>query len=263
MKRLLACLPLFAALALPTAATPPPSARGADLVQRLGQRLPLDTPLRAAPGRPTTLRAAMHGKPLLLALGYYRCPRLCDLVMDGMAEAMAGQRLRPGRDFAAAFVSIDPREGPADAETQRAVLARRHPDAALAQWQLYTATRPAVDRLAAALGYRYAYEPELGQYAHPAALVVIAPDGTIVQYLYGVQYQPEALRLALVQASRGQVGSLLDQLVLLCCAYDPHTGRYSLLIDRLLLAMAGLTVLAMAAWLLALHRRQHRREATP
>jgi protein SCO1/2 len=238
-------------------APPPP----ADLTQRagfeqhLGAEIPLDARFVDADGTPVDLRTLAGGKPLLLALGYYRCPNLCDVVLNGMVHTLARMDLEPGRDFQVAFVSIDPAETAADARHARTMLARMQPQARVPRWHFLAGDQGSIDALARAIGFRYFYDARLKQYAHAAGLVAITPDGKVAQYFFGVSWPPASLRLALVGASQGRLGNLVDRLVLLCCGYDPTTGRYSLAIGRTMQALGVAFVLALVGWLLWLRRR--------
>lgn len=245
----------LAACASRAPAPPPDLTQRAGFDQRLGARIPTDARFHDADGKSTDLRTLANGKPLLLALGYYRCPNLCDVVLNGMAHTLDGLDLQPGRDFEVAFVSIDPAETPADARHTRAMLARMHPAAHVPRWHFLTGDRASIGALAQAVGFRYFYDADLHQYAHAAGLVAITPDGRVAQYFFGVSWPPASLRLALVDASHGQLGSLIDRLVLLCCGYDPTTGRYSLAIGRTMQVLGVAFVLALALWLLWLRAR--------
>ncbi|HEV2540765.1 MAG TPA: SCO family protein [Frateuria sp.] len=243
--------------ALATQAPPPPPdiTQRAGFDQHLGAPLPMDTRFLDANGKPVDLRTLAGGKPLLLTLGYYRCPNLCDVVLNGMAHTLAKLDLAPGRDFAVAFVSIDPTETPADARHTQTMLERMHPDAHVPQWRFLTGDQASIGPLARAVGFRYFYDQKLHQYAHAAGLVAITPEGKVAQYFFGVSWPPASLRLALVGASQGRLGSLADRLVLLCCGYDPATGRYSLAIGRSMQALGVAFVLALACWLAWLRAR--------
>jgi protein SCO1/2 len=240
-----------------TRAPPPPAdiAQQVGLDQHLGAPIPLDARFMDADGQPIDLRALARGKPLLLALGYYRCPNLCDVVLNGMAHTLARLDLRPGRDFEVAFVSIDPAETPADARHARAMLARLQPQAQVPRWHFLTGDQTSIGALARAIGFRYFYDARLQQYAHAAGLVTITPEGKVAQYFFGVSWPPASLRLALVDASRGRLGNLVDRLVLLCCGYDPTTGRYSLAIGRTMQVLGVAFVLMLVLWLLWLKTR--------
>jgi protein SCO1/2 len=241
-------------------ATPPPAdldAR-AGFDQHLGATLPMAMQVTDQDGHGRTLGQLAHGeqpKPLLLAFGYYRCPNLCDLTLRGMEQAIATMPLDPAKDFHVLFLSIDPRESSADARDARSMLADMgkggRPDA----WTFATADARTIGSLTRSAGFRYFFDRPTGQYVHPAGLVVVTPDGRIAQYFFGVGYDAGALRLALVDASGGRLGSVIDRLVLLCCGYDPASGRYSLLISRLMMVLGSLFVLGMLVAGYRLRRR--------
>lgn len=254
LARLATAWLMFVACAMPgyAASLPPP----ADLNQRVGYdqhldaALPLDVPIVDADGRTTTLSVLMRGKPLLLAFGYYRCPNLCDLTLHGMAMAIAGMKLVPGADYQVAFISIDPTEIAKDAMHARSMLRDMAPRGQVDRWLFATAPAESIRRLTAAAGFRYLYDARNHQYAHPAGLIVVTGDGKIAQYVFGVSHDPKALNLALVDASHGHIGSIIDQLVLFCCDYDPATGRYSLLVSRLMMVLGcGFVVVMLGLWL--------------
>jgi protein SCO1 len=220
--------------------------------QRVGQPLPMRVDLRG-----TTLAGLTQGRPFVLAFGYYRCPNMCDLVLQGMARAVSALTLQPGRDIDVVFVSIDPHETARDALDAKAMLQGMFPHAGLQHWHLLTADAPAIAALTQAAGFRYFFDPRIQQFAHPAGLVVATGRGVIAQFFFGVTYEPQALRLALVDGSHGDLGSVVDRFVLLCCGYDPSTGRYSLLIGRMtaMLGSAFVLVMLVAWWRLARRRR--------
>lgn len=260
IRRILLCMALavMAAGTARAASAPPPPADLAKKVtfdQRIGQALPLDTPVTGDDGGTATLRQRMHGKPLLLAFGYYRCPNLCDLTLHGMASAAAKVKWQAGKDYDVMFLSIAPEETVHDAREAKQMLQGMASGAHVGTWTFATATPGAVTAVTQAAGFHYFFDARNGQYAHPAGLVVVTPEGRIAQYFYGVDYNPASLSLALVDASRGQLGSLVDQVVLFCCGYDPNTGRYSLLISRLMMILGCGFVLAMLAGWWRLRRR--------
>ncbi len=253
---LVSVLCLLASLSVSPAQAHAPTPPG-DLTQRagidqhLGAQLPLDARWRDADGHPVTLRQLADGHPLLLAFGYYRCPNLCDVVLHGMAHGAAGlTSLRPGRDYSVVFVGIDPRETPADAAQAKAQLAQKQPGAAVGQWHFLTGSPAAIKALTDAAGFRYFYDPRNDQFAHAAGTVVATAGGRVSQYFLGVSYPASGLRLALVGASSGKLGNVVDQLVLLCCGYDPSTGRYSLVIGRVMRVLGVGFVLLFGGWLL-------------
>jgi protein SCO1/2 len=257
MNRLVPFVLALLLVAPAPAAVPPPhdlDAR-AGFDQHIGAILPMTASLTDADGHRTTVAALADGKPVLLAFGYYRCPNLCDLTLRGIASAAARMPLKVGEDYRVLFLSIARDETAADARDARAMLAGMAPAAEPGRWTWATATAPTVTALAQGAGFRYFRDARDGQYVHPAGFVVVAPDGRVAQYFFGVDYDPQALRLALVDASRGRLGNVIDRLVLLCCGYDPSTGRYSLLVSRLMIVLGCAFLAAMAAGALWLRRR--------
>jgi protein SCO1 len=250
---LLFWLPLVA-----VAGVPPPTDldQRAGFDQRLGAQVPMALHFRDVDGRSVTLAELADGKPVLLALGYYRCPNLCDVVLHGIAHALPKLRLRPGEDYRVVFISIDPRETPVDARHAAQMLARENPAASVDRWHLLSGDQGSIHAVAQAVGFRYFRDPRNAQYAHPAGVVVLTGQGRVAQYFFGVGYAPDALRLALIDASHGELGSLIDRLVLLCCGYDPSTGRYSVLIGRVMQGVGIAFVLLMLAGLYRFRRRE-------
>jgi protein SCO1/2 len=241
---LLLWLPLLAMAGLP----PPKNLnQRAGFDQREGRQVPMSAHFRDANGRDVTLAELTDGKPALLALGYYRCPNLCDLVLHGIAHAVPDLPLRTGADYQIVFISIDPRETPADADHVEQMLTQMNPAARVDRWHLLTGDQVSIHAMAQAVGFRYFLDPRNNEYAHAAGLVVLTGQGKVAQYFFGVSYPAAALRLALVGASHGKLGNLIDQLVLLCCGYDPSTGRYSLLIGRVMQILGiGFALLLLA-----------------
>lgn len=237
---------------------PPDLDRRVGFDQRIGHDVPAELRFIAADGSTIRLADAIGGRPLVLALGYYRCPNLCGATLRGIANAVANTGLVPGRDFGVAFVSIDPREKPAAAAHERALLDADVPRAHADAWHLLTGAQDQISRLAKAIGFRYFHDARNGEYAHAAGLVVLTPAGRVAQYFFGVDFPPRSLRLALIGASRGKLGSVVDRLVLFCCGYDPATGRYSVVIGRVMAIVGTAFALAFAIVLLALRKRGRR-----
>jgi protein SCO1/2 len=250
---LLCCMGMIGLL---QAAPPPPadlSAR-ADFQQKLGAALPMDARFADASGNTASLAQWMGGRPTMLMLGYFRCPNLCDVTEQGMAHALALSALTPGRDVSVLFVSIDPHDTPAAAATKQQMLAGMRGLGNVSAWRFLVGDANAIDALAHAIGYRYFYDSRLGQYVHPAGLVIVTADGRVNQYLMGVNYVPQTLRLSVVAASHHTLGSIVDQLVLLCCGYDPATGRYTVTITRIMQGLGIGFVMLMIGMFMLLRR---------
>ncbi|HET6628151.1 MAG TPA: SCO family protein [Woeseiaceae bacterium] len=254
---LLGLLPMLA-VAAANGATAAPRRAGFD--QRLDAPLPGTARFRDARGRTVALGDLLGARPLLILPVYFRCPNLCSLTLAGLAESVSALDLVPGRDFEIAVVSIDPREDSAVAAASRAELARRFPDAGIgAGWHFLTGEAADIASLARSIGFRYARDAGRNQYAHAAGLVIATPAGRISRYLFGVRFPDFDLRLGLVDAASGRIGSLTDHLLLLCYDYDASTGRYTVAIVEVLRLAAGGTALALAAGLAVAFRRERRR----
>lgn len=232
--------------------------------QRLHERVPADLVFRDSAGKHVRLGEYFGGRPVILSLAYYECPMLCPLVLDGVLRSLRTLSLDLGRDYTVITVSIDPGETPqlAAATKARMVRAYGRPGAA-AGWHFLTGEAAAIRRLSQAVGFRYTYDPAKDQYAHAAGIVVLAPQGTIARYLYGIEFAPRDLRLSLVQAAAGTIGSPVDQLLLLCYQYDPTSGTYTVAIMNVL-RLAGIgTALGLGGLMVILFRRERMRSGAP
>ena len=207
----------------------PPALQDVAVVEKLGAALPGEAAFTAEDGSPVRLGEILKakGRPTVVALVYYSCPMLCGLVLTGLARGMKETGLTLGKDYDAVTVSFDPRDtSKAASERQRVMLQSvGRPDAAKA-WRFLTGAEPEIKAVTEAVGFRYAYDEKTKQYAHAAAIVVATPDGRVSRYLYGVEFPAKDLRLALVEASEGRVGTSFDRLLLTCYRYDPASRKY-------------------------------------
>ena len=223
--------------------------------QKLGAQAPLDLVFRDEGGKPARLGSLLHGRPVLLAFVYYKCPMLCTETLNGLVRALRALSFDAGRQFDVVILSIDPRETPALAAAKEKVYVERYGRAGGARgWSFLTGDEASIRRLTGALGFRYVYDKELDQYAHPAGLVVLTPQGRVSRYLFGVEFAAGDVRLALVEAAAGAIGTPIDRLVLYCYHYDPMTGRYGPRILRILQAGGALTLAGLAALVLGMSR---------
>lgn len=209
--------------------TMPPIAREIGIDQKLNQQIPADLQFKDESGNNISLAKYFNGnKPLVLTLVYYECPMLCTEVLNGLLKAMNVMNLQVANDFDVVTVSFNPRETPrlASAKKTTYVRAYRH-DGANKGWHFLTGTQQSIDRLTKATGFRYAYDPKSELFAHGAAIMVLTPYGKISHYFYGVEFSARDLRLALVEASQGKIGTATDQILLFCFHYDPSQGKYS------------------------------------
>jgi len=246
MTRLLAVLALFFLMtpAFAQAGFDPFGEAGID--ERSGARIPMDAPLVDAEGKPTTLRAIGEGKPILLAPVLHNCPNICGVTLAGVADAIAAQKLRPGRDFAFVAFGIDPKEDSGDAADDVARLRAHSPAGTIGPVASLVGPATSIRAVTGALGYRYAWDDRIGQYAHVAATAVLTPDGRLSGWLYGLAPQPADLAQALHDATKGETARWGERLLLLCFHYDPENGRYTASIEKILRLAASITVLGLA-----------------
>ena len=231
------------------------------LDQKLNHQIPLDLQFTDAQGREVRLGKYFTDKPVILALVYYRCPMLCTQVLEGVLESARAMSLKLGKDYEIVTVSIDPRDRPIDALAREELYTRSYARGAVHGWHFLVGQDAQIHALADAVGFRYVYDPHSGQYAHPSAIMVATPQGRLSEYFYGIHYSPRDLRLGLVQASDGRIGNPVDALLLLCCSYDALTGRYALVISRVLKFAAALTLLGLG--LLIFYLRKGERYSLP
>jgi protein SCO1/2 len=226
--------------------------------QKLNASVPLDLTFRDENGQTATLRQYFDGKPVVLSLVYYNCPMLCTQVLNGLERSLKDVPMDIGDQFNVVTVSIDPTERPVLASAKRALYTGLYgrPGATIG-WHFLTGDEAQIKQLANAVGFRYAYDPESKQFAHASAIMMLTPQGKISRYLYGIQYSSRDLRLGLVEASEGKIGTPVDQILLFCYHYDPATGKYSLLISRILKAAAAFTVLVIGVGIFLLARSEH------
>jgi protein SCO1 len=231
--------------------------------QKIGQQLPLDLTFRNEAGREVRLSEFFNGRPVVLALAYYECPMLCTQVLNGMTAALKTLAFDAGKDFEVVVVSIDPKDNFQIAAHKKAAYVEHYgrPQTA-AGWHFLTGAESSITPLADALGFRYVYDTNIKQYAHGAAIYVATPKGVVSRYLLGIDFAPRDLRLALVEASNNVLGSVVDQVLLLCYHYDPATGKYGAAILNAVRVGFVATVTGFLAFLFVSLRGERRRAAS-
>lgn len=227
--------------------------------QRLDEQLPLNLIFKDEQGQQVKLEEYFGSKPVVLTLVYYECPMLCTQVLNGLIRSLRMLSFEMSRDYEVVTVSFDPRETPELAAAKKAeyVKALGKPGAETG-WHFLTGTQDQIQQLAKAVGFRYEFDERTNQYIHAAGIVVLTPTGRLARYFYGVEFSPKDLRLGLIEASNEQIGSPVDQFLLLCFHYDPASGKYTLAVLNTLRIAGGLTVIALAVYLITTLRRERR-----
>jgi protein SCO1/2 len=208
-------------------------------------------------GRNVKLGDYLGKKPVILTPVYYECPMLCSMLLNGLVHTMHVMPITAGKDFEIVTFSIDPKE-----QSQLAAEKKQHyvRDYGRAQasdgWHFLTGSEESIRKLTSEIGFRYTYDTYTKQWAHASGIVLLTPDGVISKYFYGIEYDPKDLRLGVVEASNGKIGSLVDHVLLYCFQYNPTTGKYSIAIMRLLRVAALATALLLAAYMLVGSKRR-------
>jgi protein SCO1 len=226
--------------------------------QKLNESIPLDLTFRDENGAPVELAQFFGQKPVILTLVYYNCPMLCTQVLNGVESSLKELSTDIGNQYDVVTISIDPTESHVLAKTKKEMYVGMYGRPGAAQgWHFLTGDEPQIKQLADAVGFRYAYDPDTKQFAHASAIMLLTPEGKISRYFYGIQYPTRDLRLGLVEASEGKIGTPVDQVLLFCYHYDPATGKYGLLISHIIQAGGALTVLILGIGMLILFRGEH------
>jgi protein SCO1/2 len=240
---------------------PPDTLKNIGIDQRLNNQLPLDATFRDEAGKAIKLGDYFgKGRPVVVSLVYYKCPMLCNQVLNGLVGGVRGQQLLVGRDFDIVTISFDPRETPQDASAKKKItlgdLRRADDPIAAAGWHFLTGDKTQIDAVADAVGFRYAFDERTNQFAHASGVMVATPQGKLSRYFYGIEYAPRDLKLALVESSEGRIGSAVDKIILYCYHYDPTTGKYGFAIMSAMRVGGVVTVFGLIALIMILRRAQ-------
>jgi protein SCO1 len=223
---------------------------------QLNAQMPLDLPFVDENGSNIQLRDYFKQKPVVLAFVYYGCPMLCNQVEQGVVGSLRMLSFTPGRDYEVVFVSFDPRES-ADmaAQKKKSALAHfRRPETA-SGWHFLTGTKESIDVATKAANFRYSFDTKNNLFAHASGIMLLTPDGRISRYFYGVEYPGRDMRLGLVDASAGKIGTPVDRALLFCYQYDPSSATYSASILKIIRLGGILTVLCIVGGILIFRRR--------
>jgi protein SCO1/2 len=239
----------------------PPELRDVGVTEHLGSQVSLsEISLRDETGKTVLLSDYFHkGHPVLLSLVYYECPNLCNFLLNGLVTSLKGLDWTPGDKFEIVTVSINPKESSQLASSKKLAYLKAYgrPEAA-AGWHFLTGDEVQVRKLASQVGFGYKYDEKEKQYAHSAVLFALTPEGKISRYLYGIEFQNKDLRLALLEASSGKIGTVVDRILLFCYRYDPQTRKYSIYLTKLMQWACGGTMLIFGGYLVCFWRRQRK-----
>jgi len=243
---------------------------GVDMDYHLGAKLSPELTFTDSTGKRVRLGDYFDGeRPVILQLGYYKCPMLCGMVFQGMRDAVIKMDFTPGVDYQLVTISIDPAEQPSLAKMKKQTFltgldkdtgGSQKSQGAKDGWHFMVGESHMIEKLADEVGFGFKWIRAQQQFAHPAVIMILSPDGTITRYLSGVKYDPQTVRLSLVEASEGKVGSLVDQFLLTCLHYDPSVGTYSATAMGIMRIGGALTVFVMLFVIAAFLMRDYRRK---
>jgi protein SCO1 len=232
-----------------------------DIEEHFDTVVPLTLGFQNEAGVPTMLRDYFDGKrPVVITLNYSDCPQLCSMQLSQFVKSLAQVELSAGEDFQILTISLDPSEKPARAaQTKDRYLSQYGREGAADGWHFLTGSQNNIKAMADAVGFKYAYNPSRDEYAHPAAIAMLTPDGRIARYLYGLDFHPRTLRLALVESSEGKIGTAVDRFILSCFHWDSTEGDYTFHAWTAMRAGGVLTVLVLGGTLMGFFRKEARK----
>ena len=235
---------------------------GVDIVEHLGDKIPLDLSFTDDNGQEVTLESYFDGeKPVLLMLGYYECPMLCNLVFNGIINSVKQVELLPGKDYKMISVSINHRENYELAAAKKTnYLTALDMPSAQEGWSFLTGDSSQSQMLSNAIGFQYRYDENIQQYAHPAAIYLLSPNGKISRYLYGVEYKPNDLKFGLLEASDGKIGNTIDRIILYCYHYDPDAKGYVVFAGNVMRLGGAITLVLLGGMIGILFYRERRKK---
>jgi protein SCO1/2 len=241
----------------------PVSLKNVTIEQRLNSQLPLDAEFRDETGKTVTLGSYFGKRPVVLALVYYDCPMLCTQILNGLVRAAKVLTFTPGKEYEVLAISFDARETPKLAAEKKAIYVKRfgRPETA-SGWHFLTGDIRPIKRVTDAVGFRYIWDVHTAQFAHASAIYVLTPEGRLSKYFYGIDYSPKDMRLGLIEASNNKIGNPVDQIMLFCYHFDPHSAKYTPFALGLL-RMAGVaTVLILGGFVFIMLRRESRQKGS-
>ena len=247
----------------PTSATMPAALQNLGFEPPLNGQMPLDLHFRDETGRDVQLQEFFGQKPVVLAFVYYNCPMLCDQIQMGVVGTLRMLSFNPGRDYEVVFLSFDSRETPemAAAKKKTALAHFRRPET-VSGWHFLTGSKESIEAATRAANFRFRFDAKSNLFAHASGVLILTPDGRISRYFYGVEYPGRDMRLGLVDASAGKIGSPIDHVLLFCYHYDPSSATYSASILKIIRLGGILTILCIVGGIFIFRRREIRSART-
>lgn len=237
--------------------TRPAALRDVAFDQKLNQQVPLGLAFRDESGKTVQLADYIKQKPVILTFVYYKCRDLCPLLLDGVVRSLRALSFDAGNQFDLITLSIDAHDSPALAAAKKKdIIDQYSRPGAAAGWHFLTGDEAEIQKLTQSVGFHYTYDPHTGEFAHATGMVLLTPKGRTARYYYGIDFSPRDLRLGLIEAAAGKIGSPIDQLLLFCYHYDPVTGKYGLLITNVIRLAGAATVVILGAFILIMLRRE-------
>ena len=235
----------------------PAMVQGVGIDQNLNAQIPLELKFKDETGQTVRLGQYFRQKPVVLALVYYECPGLCDLILNGLSHTMQQISLNVGSDYEVVTVSFDPKDTWQLATAKKAnYIEKYNRPGAKEGWHFLTGDQASIKSLTETVGFHYNYDPISKQFAHASAIYVLTPEGKIARYFYGIEYKPRDFRLGLVEASANKIGTPADQVLLFCYHYDPTTGKYGMAVTQVTRVLGTATVLLLGGFVFIMLRRE-------
>lgn len=234
-----------------TAESIPPELEGIGVDEKLGSSVNLDAVFRDEQGKEVKLQQFFDAKhPVILTLVYYGCPNLCGFLLNGFVDSLKKFLWSPGKEFKIVTVSIDPSEkAELAAQKKEALLNMYQREGAKEGWHFLTGEESDIKKLSNEVGFKYRYDDQEKQYAHAAVIFILTPDGKISRYLYGIEFNPRDLKLSLLEATQGKIGTVVDKLLMFCFHYDPKGRKYALMATNLMKVGGAITIMGLFVFL--------------
>lgn len=240
---------------------PVPELQGVGLDPQIGQTIPMNLEFKDEDGRVVRLDQFLSpGKPMILSPVYFGCRSLCNYHLNGLTEGLKGLDWSAGEKFEVVALSFDDHEGPELAKAKKESYMKLYDrPKGVRGWHFLTGDKESISKLTQQVGFRFRWNQEMGEWAHPSAAIIVSPDGKITRYLPGVYFRPQDIKLALNESVDGKLGTFVDRMVLFCFRYDEHQSKYSPVVSNIMKLGGALMIFALALWLIPFWYRSRRK----